>query len=646
MNLRQSEFAKGVPVFLYLSADASPQGSLEYFIVLEDRVSCENAGLIVEATDEERMRWCKESYLRTTCLPIQILGSGKATSAAKFEALASAVMLDSMWEGNPTHASKYGSCVIGYCSDFGPEANVTSLPQFCIQDLLKQNVANSGGLLALRSEVSKQRFTAPLQDEGGIIEDVVILEPEDAIVQQPQDPGPEPKSFFSLSSALMIPGVATKLLSDREQKDLIYNRQMQFAAGDVVAPLVPSSVASQLANKKSQVAKALKDVQVKTPKGAVEHLMLQHFRETVNHSFFYSLPVDLVRKLPMKQLAVALTSMLSVKGKPAQPSGTLPLGPENQSLPLQDRVPAPHQSASAFLGPLEDEHSGNPIARPPAPPVPPAETELDLDQLISHCQCDGLLVFKVADKNPHLKKRPLHSVDNLLPTEIAIRLYRAEKINQGDIQIFPTASSEVPLMQIFSGDPQLVIDHMCSWKLDAGFVLKPCGKAFQQRVACPLTLSSVDLQRNLKPTAFELFLELQSKGWEWKTWGGKAADLKKLEINLKDLRNTSFLMHGQLEVYYQTAFTLAQQSRLDVLQQLRPNQPAQTLLSMDAENPVERAGHEELDEEALMMWAWFLKLNMRRRGWKLTETKEMPGPGFVKMPEEYGRTFHLPDQDD
>ena len=219
MNLRQSEFAKGVPVFLYLSADASPQGSLEYFIVLEDRVSCENAAMIVEATEEERNRWCKECNLKTTCLPTQILGSGKASSAAKYEALASAVMLDSMWEGNPVHASRYGACVIGYCSDFGPEANVTGLPQFCIQDLLKQNVANSGGLLALKSEMSKQHLTAPIQDEGEIFEDVMILEPQDAIVQQPQDPVPEPKSFFSLSSALMIPGV--KHMFDNAHKELV-----------------------------------------------------------------------------------------------------------------------------------------------------------------------------------------------------------------------------------------------------------------------------------------------------------------------------------------------------------------------------------------------------------------------------------------
>ena len=210
--------------------------------------------------------------------------------------------------------------------------------------------------------------------------------------------------------------------------------------------------------------------------------MLQHFRETVNHLFFYSLPVELVRKLPMKQLAVALTSMLSVKGKAAQPSGTLPLGPEHQSLPLQDRVqalPDFHQDSSSFLGPLEDESPGN------HGESQPADTKLDLEQLILHCQCDGLLVFKVADKNPHLKKRPLHSVDNLLPTEVAIRLYRAEKINDTDIHVYPTASSEVPLLQLFTGDPQQVIDHLQSWKLDVGICVEGMWKGVPATCGVP-----------------------------------------------------------------------------------------------------------------------------------------------------------------
>lgn len=390
------------------------------------------------------------------------------------------------------------------------------------------------------------------------------------------------------------------MLSDREQKQLIYRRKLQFGTGDVLAPLVSSSVASELANKKSQVTKALKDVQSKTATGSLQQMMLNHFRETVNPTCFYSLPMDVAKTLPIKQLKVALTTMLSVKGKATQPSGTLPLGDEHQSLPLKDRVPVSQEASSSLLGPLEDDAQMG-TSSCDGIGAEPAETDLDLEALLDHCACDGQLVFKIADKSPHLKKRPLHSVDNLLPSEVAIRLYRAEKVNETDIQIFPTASPEVPLVQFFSGNPQLMIDKLLRWKFRTGFQLKPCGQALQQRFACPLTLQSVDLQKNLKPTPFELYLELRSRGWEWKTWGGKPADLKKLSVDLDPLGNRkrfygggfhyllclvalpsiadkldnkSFLMHGQSETYYQTAFLLAQRSRMADLQQLRPNQQA------------------------------------------------------------------------
>lgn len=41
-------------------------------------------------------------------------------------------------------------------------------------------------------------------------------------------------------------------------------------------------------------------------------------------------------------------------------------------------------------------------------------------------------------------------------------------------------------------------------------------------------------------------------------------------------------------------------------------------------------------------FASFLKMNMRRKGWKMTETTEMPGPGFIKMlPAEYEQSDYL-----
>ena len=373
--------------------------------------------------------------------------------------------------------------------------------------------------------------------------------------------------------------------------------------------MVASSVASKLAAKKNKVSKALKDVQSKTAGGSLQQLMMQHFRETTNPMTFYSLPMSIANNLPIKELSVAVTSMLSIKGRPAQPAGTLPLGDEVNTLPLENRTGPLEEDKLAFLEPLQDEmqeetwkDSGD------------REEQLDLKQLVNYCQLDGLLVFKVADKNPYLKKRPLHSVDNLIFSDFAIRLYKVHKsVQDREILVSPTCNAEVPLVQFFAGkDPHGMIDQMQCWRIDQSpadvdaddicFRLVPAGRVFQKRVACPLTLEAVDIQRNFKPTCLELFLELSSRGWTWKTWRGKPADLKRLPINLDPatdrkvfygggfyyllclvtlpalagkLRNKTCLMNGQLEVYYATAFALGQSSRFAELEQLQPNQSAE-----------------------------------------------------------------------
>ena len=219
MRLRQCEFSRGVPTFIYLSADASPQGGLEYYIVLEDKISRQNAGGIVEATPEERMQWCKADYLKTTTLPVSVLGSGNASAAAKFEALTHSVILDSMYAGIPANVAKYGESIISYCSDFGAEASIANLPSVCIQEFLKHNVVNSGGLLKMKGDIATDCFDSTYDDDGGIIEDVMIM--DDVLVWDPQNAAtePEPKCYFGMLSSLMIPGV--KHMFDNVQKELL-----------------------------------------------------------------------------------------------------------------------------------------------------------------------------------------------------------------------------------------------------------------------------------------------------------------------------------------------------------------------------------------------------------------------------------------
>ena len=219
MRMRQQEFACGFEHFIYLSADASPQGSLEYFVVLEDRIVREFASLIVEATPEEREDWCKSQYLRTTPLPIAILGSGRATAPAKFEALAHAVMLDSMCGADPVHLTRYASSVISYCSDYGAESNLNAIPKMAVGQLLSSNVSNSSGLLTT-TRALQNKYTPCLVDDVGIEDEVVFIpsEPQPDVHEGDRIADGE-QSFFGLHGSLMIPGV--KHLFDNVHKALL-----------------------------------------------------------------------------------------------------------------------------------------------------------------------------------------------------------------------------------------------------------------------------------------------------------------------------------------------------------------------------------------------------------------------------------------
>lgn len=221
MNLRQSSFDDS-DWFIFLSADASPQGSLEFFIVLEDRISREHAGMIIEPTDQERELWCKSGFLETTPLPVTILGSGRASASSKFEALCHTVMLDAMKDGDPGHLTKYASSVIAYCSDYGPEANLVSIPNVCIQDLLQSNVSNSGGLLALREQLAADHLEPLQDDQTNIVADVILVDPSSsnssssnggfvgsgsAARDVDSTGGNEERCHFGMAACIMVPGV-------------------------------------------------------------------------------------------------------------------------------------------------------------------------------------------------------------------------------------------------------------------------------------------------------------------------------------------------------------------------------------------------------------------------------------------------------
>ena len=205
----------------------------------------------------------------------------------------------------------------------------------------------------------------------------------------------------------------------------------------------------------------------------------------------------------------------------------------------------------------------------------------------------------------------MHAWDNLTSADLAIRLYKIEAIldtSQTEVVVSSVLSPDVPLLQMFQGkDPKAMVKNLLTWRVTEGqeggkIVLARVGRCFQQRVACPLTLEQVDLKKNFKPTALELYLALVQTGWSFKTWPGKHSELARTAINLdpestshksfyrgsfyyllclvtlppimKHVTNKNFMAHGLTETYYASAFHLAQEQQWSALENLARNKSA------------------------------------------------------------------------
>lgn len=308
----------------------------------------------------------------------------------------------------------------------------------------------------------------------------------------------------------------------------------------------------------------------------------------------------------MQQLDLALSTGLSLKGNRIQPSGLLPLTSPDNTLPLQDRA-QPTATDVEFLSPLEDEgaddrnqdtrmlavkdHSNKQVVA-----FNSAGLGVQLQQLLDECTMGGMVLFRVSDMAPSRKKRPLGSVDNIQSFDFAIRAYRILDV-QTDMPGMAVekmwacqgSQSEVPLVQIFnSKSPEQTIAGMIQWEVQAGtkpghpnaFLLKPVGQVFKVRVGVPRTLATVDVDKGLKPTLFELHLLLQQEGWAWRSTANvSSTQIKRCLVTLNNkmyfqrgfwhclvLLNLTDLMrvqpkvyHGQLESYYEAIFRLSAQ---------------------------------------------------------------------------------------
>ena len=95
MNWRKEQIRSSASGhFVFLSSDSSPQAGTDFLLTLEDRIERQYAGLVVDATDEEIASWNLSDYLKTSSLPVAVVGAGNSGVAGKYEGLLHSIVCD------------------------------------------------------------------------------------------------------------------------------------------------------------------------------------------------------------------------------------------------------------------------------------------------------------------------------------------------------------------------------------------------------------------------------------------------------------------------------------------------------------------------------------------------------------------------
>ena len=207
MCLRQSAFEQFFDVngdesesgcFVFLSSDASALRGTDYFMTLQDTVPANVVGTIVDATVQDLENFSAAGHLKTHVLPLAIMGYGNSNLSAKVEALFHCVKLDVGTQ--PDRLQAYSKHVVGFCSDFGTESQLTDVPPMDIQKLLSSTWERS------------QLLSRPLQlqPETDSVDDVAIM---------PAEEEPKDSCKFDLSGAIFVPGL--KHVLDNLTADLL-----------------------------------------------------------------------------------------------------------------------------------------------------------------------------------------------------------------------------------------------------------------------------------------------------------------------------------------------------------------------------------------------------------------------------------------
>lgn len=102
-----------------------------------------------------------------------------------------------------------------------------------------------------------------------------------------------------------------------------------------------------------------------------------------------------------------------------------------------------------------------------APPPKEVDSVLALKQLSP----DDLVVFRVCQKRPSLRKRPTSHNDGILSDDIVFSQYEVISICDGQLTVKPQPSTDPALASLFSGDEQYLnqlVGHLQHWTVVGG----------------------------------------------------------------------------------------------------------------------------------------------------------------------------------
>lgn len=273
--------------------------------------------------------------------------------------------------------------------------------------------------------------------------------------------------------------VPSRKLSYKEMRRLLYGRSLQFSAGSTTQPQMKNSVAAICNTEKRKALKAIADSESDGNIGP--KLMLQHFRDCMNPSGWYSIPADLFSKCQLRPLEQALTT-----AGPTRADAGISFLPHNTEAGAQLTICDMEDARKADPKPLpflmltdesaEDSERvvhGSACSTDALVPLTKGKQVVPKDmfslEMVDFASGEsGLIAFRVSDTRPSRKKRPLSFADDLGTDDLCLRLYKVESASEDELVVSALQHSEVPLAKLFQRNAGEFVNNMYQWGKASG----------------------------------------------------------------------------------------------------------------------------------------------------------------------------------